>query len=317
MQHLGVHGATVPSLYPPSVAPLTRRLPFAEPLVPLLGRLQRGRGDPCMRLWDRGCWRASRTPDGPSTTALTVAAGFVEAEAWGPGAAWALEHLPDLLGASDSTHDEFDPPPGLVRELRRGSCVRIGRSLAVAEALVPTVLEQRVTGPGARRSWRWLVHRLGEPAPGPVAELRLPPAPAVLAATPSWVFHRASVERSRAETITGAMARACRLEEATTMAMPDAHRRLQAFPGVGPWTANEVALVALGDPDAVSVGDFHLKNLVSYALAGEPRGTDERMLELLEPHRGHRARVVALLERAGIGAPRYGPRVDVPAIANL
>ena len=308
------------------MAPLTRTLAFAEPLVPLLARLQRGRGDPCMRLWDRGCWRAGRTPDGPATTSLTLSAGVVDATAWGPGAAWSIEHLPDLLGLHDDTHDEFDPPPGLVRELRRrrgggrdgqDACVRIGRSLAVAEALVPTILEQRVTGLGARRSWRTLVHRLGEPAPGPVAELRLPPAPDVLASTPSWIFHRASVERSRAETISGAMARVGRIEEAAAMALPDAHRRLQAFRGIGVWTANEVALVALGDPDAVSVGDFHLKNVVAYALAGESRATDERMLELLEPYRGHRARAVRLIERAGIGAPRYGPRVEVPAIANL
>jgi 3-methyladenine DNA glycosylase/8-oxoguanine DNA glycosylase len=187
----------------------------------------------------------------------------------------------------------------------------------VAEALVPTVLEQRVTGQAARRSWRTLVRTLGEPAPGPVAELRLPPAPEVLAATPSWTFHRAGVERSRADTITAAVRRACRLEEATSMPLPDAHRRLQAFPGIGVWTANEVALTALGDPDAVSVGDFHLKNVVAHALAGEQRATDERMLELLEPYRGHRARAVRLIEHAGIGAPRYGPKVAVPSIASL
>ena len=308
---------TVPSLYPPSVAPLTRRVSLAGPLVTLLGDLQRGRGDPCMRLWDRGCWRASRTPDGPATTSLTVDRGFVDAEAWGPGAPWALEHLPELLGANDETHDEFAPPPGIVRDLQRHSCVRVGRSLAVAEALVPSVLEQRVTSAGARRSWRWLVHRLGEPAPGPVAELRLPPSPDVLAATPSWVFHRASVERKRAETITGAMANARRLEETTGMPLPDGHRRLQAFPGIGVWTANEVARVALGDPDAVSVGDFHLKNVVAYVLAGEPRATDERMLELLEPYRGHRARAIRLIQGTGIGAPRSGPKVEVPAIASL
>jgi 3-methyladenine DNA glycosylase/8-oxoguanine DNA glycosylase len=268
-----------------------------------------------MRLWDRGCWRASRTPDGPVTTALTVDGGHVDAEAWGPGAAWSLEHLPDLLGEHDDTLDAFDPPPGLVRDLLRRSDVRIGRSLAVSEALFPTILEQRVTGPGARRSYRSLVHRLGEPAPGP-ADLKLPPSPEALAATPSWVFHRAGVERQRADTIARAMRRAERLDEAASMPMADAHRRLQAFPGIGAWTANEVALVALGDPDAVSVGDFHTKNVVAHALAGEPRATDERMLELLEPYRGHRARAVMLIERAGIGAPRYGPRVETPAIAN-
>jgi 3-methyladenine DNA glycosylase/8-oxoguanine DNA glycosylase len=296
---------------------MTRRVHLRAPLRSVLGRLQRGRADPCMRLWDRGCWRASRTPDGPATTSLTVVGDHVEAEAWGPGAAWSLEHVPDLLGEHDDTLDAFDPPPGLVRDLLRMHDVRLGRTLAVSEALFPTVLEQRVTGAGARRSYRALVHRLGEPAPGPVAELRLPPAPAVLAATPSWTFHRAGVERQRADTIKRVMGRAVRVDETATMTIPDAHRRLQAFPGVGAWSANEVALVALGDPDAVSVGDFHTKNVVAYALAGEPRATDERMLELLEPYRGHRARAVLLIERAGLGAPRYGPRVETPSIATL
>jgi 3-methyladenine DNA glycosylase/8-oxoguanine DNA glycosylase len=303
--------------YPPSVAPLTRPVPFEGSLLVVLGRVRRGRGDPCMRLWDRGCWRATRTPDGPSTLSLTVSGGFAEATAWGRGSAWTIEHLPDLLGMSDDTVGDFAPPPGLVRDLSRGACLRIGRTLAVAEALVPTVLEQRVTGVAARRSWRQLVRRFGEQAPGPVADLMLPPAPEVLAATPSWVFHRAGVERSRAETITGALRRVERVDETASMSLPDAHRRLQAFPGIGVWTTNEVALTALGDPDAVSVGDYHLKNLVSFALAGEPRGTDERMLELLEPYRGHRARALRLIETSGHGAPRFGPKVAIPAIAAL
>ena len=273
-----------------------------------------------MQLWDRGCWRAGRTPDGPATTALVdTGDGHLEATAWGPGAAWSIEHLPDLLGEHDDTVDAFAPPPGLVRDLLRRSSVRIGRSLAVAEAVFPTVLEQRVTGAGARRSYRWLVRRLGEPAPGRggALGLRLPPAPEVLAATPSWVFHRAGVERARAETVRGAMRRADRLEEVAAMTAAAAHRRLTAFAGIGPWTASEVALAALGDPDAVSVGDFHLKHVVAFALAGEPRGTDERMLELLEPYRGHRARAVMLLEHAGITPPRYGPRIETPSIAHL
>jgi 3-methyladenine DNA glycosylase/8-oxoguanine DNA glycosylase len=84
---------------------------------------------------------------------------------------------------------------------------------------------------------------------------------------------------------------------------------LRAFPGIGPWTAAEVGMRAFGDPDAVSVGDFHIPNMVAWALAGEPRGTDERMLELLEPYRGQRGRVIRLLELAMFEAPRYGPRL--------
>ena len=101
------------------------------------------------------------------------------------------------------------------------------------------------------------------------------------------------------------------------MAMPDAYARLQAFPGIGPWSAAEVAVVALGDTDAVSVGDYHLKNVVSWAHAGAARGTDERMIELLEPWRGQRARVLRLLAAGGFHAPRFGPRMPDRSIAAL
>ena len=89
-----------------------------------------------------------------------------------------------------------------------------------------------------------------------------------------------------------------------------AYARLRAIPGIGPWTAAEVGMRAFGDPDAVSVGDFHLPNMVAWALAGEPRGTDERMLELLEPYRGQRGRVLRLLELSGVGPPRRAPRLS-------
>jgi len=57
----------------------------------------------------------------------------------------------------------------------------------------------------------------------------------------------------------------------------------------------------------VPVGDYHLADSVGYLFDGTPRSTDERMLELLEPYRGHRARVIRLIMLAGIAAPRFGP----------
>ena len=72
--------------------------------------------------------------------------------------------------------------------------------------------------------------------------------------------------------------------------------------------------MAWGDPDAISIGDYHIPNLVAFALAGEPRGDDARMLELLEPYRGQRGRVQRLLELSGIRPPRYGPRMPARAI---
>ncbi len=240
--------------------------------------------------------------------------------AWGPGAVMAIEAAPDLLGGRDSL-DGFDPPPGIVRDLhRRTPGLRIGRSRAVFESIVPTVLAQKVAGVEAGRSWAGLVRAFGATAPQPPGggpRLRLPPSPEALAALPYHAYHPFGVEMRRANTIRGLAARADRLERATELSAVEAHRLLMAFPGVGAWTAAEVALIAFGDADAVSVGDFHIPNTVSWALAGEPRGTDERMLELLQPFAGHRGRVIRLLEAAGITAPRYGPRSTLRSIRRL
>ena len=271
-----------------------------------------------MRFAADGVWRAGRMPTGPSTVHLSTHAadGSVTMRAWGPGAAEALHALPGLVGADD-TEDGFVPGAGPVGELhRRLPGLRIGRSHAVVEALVPSILEQKVAGVEARRSYARMVRALGEPAPGP-GQLLLPPSPDVLAATPSWDFHRLGLERKRADTIRRAGANAARLEETVGMAPDQARRRLTALSGVGPWTAAEVALVALGDADAVSVGDYHLPDQVAWALAGEPRADDARMLELLEPWRGHRGRVIRLVVAGSGAAPRRGPRMPLRRIARL
>jgi endonuclease III len=263
-----------------------------------------------------GVWRATRTPEGPATLHLSGGGERVEAEAWGPGAAWAVEQAPALIGAEDR-EDGFESRHPVVAEVRRRlRGLRVGRSHAVVESLVPTVLEQKVQGIQARRSYARLVRALGEPAPGPVP-LLIPPEPARIAALPYYVFHQFNVERRRAETVRLVARHARRLEEATAMSPADATRRLRALPGVGAWTAAEVSLVALGDPDAVSVGDYHIKDLVVHYFTGRARGSDEEMLDLLAQWPGQRQRVVRLVELSGVGKPRFGPRlapVDIRAI---
>jgi 3-methyladenine DNA glycosylase/8-oxoguanine DNA glycosylase len=260
--------------------------------------------------------RATRTPDGPATVAIRADASRVRAEAWGPGAERLLEALPELVGLVDRAPD-FRPRTPLLADLtRRLAGLRLPQTGNVVEALVPAILEQKVTGKEAFGAYRSLVRRYGDRAPGPF-DLWVPPPAETLAALPYHAFHPLGIERRRADTIRHAAARARRLRELTEAPLEMAYRQLTALPGVGPWTAAEVALRALGDRDAVSVGDFHLPHLVSWALAGEPRGSDARMLELLEPYRGHRARVVRLLEAGGIRAPRYGPRLAPRSIAGI
>jgi 3-methyladenine DNA glycosylase/8-oxoguanine DNA glycosylase len=281
-----------------------------------LAPFRRGRSDPTIMV-DRtsAWWRATRTPQGPASARYRAEGDGIRVAAWGPGAEWCLEAAPELLGARDSL--EGFSPTGLVGELHRHfPGLRISRSQAVFEALLPSILEQKVTGREAHTAFAAIVRAWGEPAPGPVP-LRLQPSPEALALTPYWAFHPLGVERKRTAAIQMAASRARRVEETAAMTLPDAHRRLQALPGVGPWASAEVAIVALCDAEAVSVGDFHLPHLVSYALAGEPRGTDERMLELLAPWPGHRGRVLRLLTRSGRYPARRGPRMAVRAFTRI
>ena len=272
-----------------------------------LGPLWRGGRDRTMRLATAEVWRATRTPAGPATLRLRRTAAGLDAQAWGAGAAWALESVPDLIGEGDDASG-FAARHPLVGELwRRHPGLRIPRTGAVFEALVPVVLEQKVTGEEARSGYGRLLHAVSEPAPGP-AGLLLPPAPAAVAAAPSWTFHRCGIEGRRASVLRSSAAVAPRLEEAAAMPLAAARARLRSLPGIGPWSTAEIAITALGDADAVAVGDHHLPSLVAWALAGEARGDDARMLELLEPYRGHRGRVIRLLLAGGVRAPRFGPR---------
>lgn len=246
-----------------------------------------------------------------------VAPRRLRADAWGPGGELALARIPTLFGpGTDGLGDVDDPRITTLSRRRPG--VRILRTGAVVESLVPAILEQKVTGTEAHRAWHGLVRRYGEPAPGPAElGLRVMPAPAALAALPYWAYHPMGVERRRAELIRMIARDAATFERLADAPLTAAYARLQAVPGIGPWTAAEVGVRALGDIDAVSVGDFHLPHLVAYALAGEPRATDARMLELLEPFRGRRALVVRLLELSGIQAPRYGPRLAPRRIEGI
>ena len=224
----------------------------------------------------------------------------IVATAWGPGAECALDEAADLVGADDVAPSLAGVHPVVTELARRLVGLRIGRTGAVLDTLVPVVLAQRVIGVEARDAYRAMVRAAGREAPdaGPVsdpiaARMLLPPTAGWLATTPSSTFHRWGVEAKRATTITTAAGHAPRLDELPQLPLDEARRRLAALPGVGPWTANTVAMLALGDPDAVAVGDYWLKHVVSFALTGEARGTDERMLELLEPWRGHAVGYVA------------------------
>lgn len=292
------------------------RLDFEVDPALTLAELGKGPRDPTIR-FERGVvWRALRTSEGPATTRLAPAAEGWRVSAWGPGASAAVAAIPRLLGSEDDPN-ALVLSGGRLRALAdRLAGLRFGRADAVWPCLIPAICSQKVTAGQAHRAYFGILRRWGQDAPGP-GRLRLAPEPEVIAALPYHALHPVGLEQRRAVTLIRAAERAAWLEEAVGMEPAAALARLRSVPGIGPWTAAEVARPAFGDPDAVSVGDFHVPDTVCWALAGEPRGNDERMLELLEPYRGQRGRVVRLIEAAGIRPPKYGPRLVPQRIEGL
>jgi 3-methyladenine DNA glycosylase/8-oxoguanine DNA glycosylase len=334
--------------------------PFLVDIRLTLAVQGRGRGDPTFHADEAGAiWRTSLTPDGPATirvlpsrapaqaadltapsgrpparaagpTQWPAAVTRVRAQAWGPGADWLLDALPGALGRDDDVSGFAAGAHPVIRDaVRRHPGLRIGRSGRLMEALVPAILEQKVVVLEAHRAWRILLAKYGTLPPGPAPRgMRVFPDPGTWRRIPSWEWHRAGVEGVRAETIIRAASVADSLERLLTLTHEEADRKLRTIPGIGVWTSAEARQRAAGDPDAVSVGDYHLKNVVGWALAGRDRSTDEEMLALLEPFKGHRHRATRLIglsrgtratRAAGSGIARYGtggpprrgPRVSV------
>lgn len=289
---------------------------FGHTLAPL----RRGRGDPCFRApGDGSVWRTSLLPSGSVTARISrVAPNAAQGVAWGSGAEEFIETLPAMLGLEDDDSDFVPGHPTVAAAHRRVPHLRLGRTGLVLEALIPAIIEQRVPGADAFRSWRVLVTKYGTPAPGPApVGMRVMPPAQVWRHIPSWEFHRANVDPRRAQTVVACARRASSLERLASRPAVQAREALMSLPGVGEWTAAETAQRAFGDADAVSVGDYHIPKMIGWTLLGRPVD-DAGMLELLEPMRPHRQRVVRLLEASGLAyEPRRGPRLPVQQIHSL
>lgn len=275
-----------------------------------LGWYRVGRRDPTTWLTPSSMVRAMLTPDGDAAARLTwTATGDIRAEAWGPGATHAARAAIAMTGTGKALPHPCPRRGSLVRDAaRRHPHLAAGASGDLYHALLPTIIAQRITAGEAVRQWIRLAHRIGEPAPGPFRGLLLPPRPERLARMPTWWFHPLGIEVKRARPLTAVARAAHHLWDWAALPSDDAAGKLRLLPGVGPWTVGMVLGPACGDDDAVPVGDLHFPDIVAWNLAGEPRGDDARMLELLEPYRPQRGRVIRLLGLVGRRAPAYGPR---------
>jgi len=289
--------------------PRTWLPPFPLDVGAVLGTLRRGAGDPTFQRDTGGAlWLTANTPSGAGTLRVRRPDGVVEGTAWGDGAEWLLDGLPALLGAEDDDSGFEGHHPLIAESRRRAPGLRLGATGRVWDVLLPAVLEQKVTGTEAHLSFRDLCRRFGTPAPGPApAGMRVAPTPRALLGIADWEWHQAGVDGARRRTLIAAAQVAHRLEKAARLRGEDGRKLLRLVPGIGVWTAAEVAQRAWGDADAVSVGDFHIPSVVGWALVGKPLD-DDGMLEVLAPYAPQRHRAVRYIEASGFRKPRFAPR---------
>lgn len=294
-----------------------------------LGPLLMIPGDPTVRLGNGRFERATQTPDGPASIRLDWPTGSADhpeptgslgrrqvgISTWGPGGGWLLDRVEGLVGLADDSSG-FDPEHKPLRDVwRRHQNRRLIRTGTLWHDLLWTIVQQRVTRVDASEQWKRLVAALGSPAPGPV-DLMLPPEPGVVGARHYTEFHRFGIERKRAEYLRGAARLGERLASAVDEPLESVRPKLESAPGIGPWTVSSLATFTWGEADAVIVGDDGIPSMVTWLLAGEPKGDDRRMLELLEPYRPHRGRVIQLVFAAGVRPPRRHHRYARNPIRN-
>ncbi len=305
-----------------------------------LALLRNGSNDPTTRVEfvgdDAVIRRATLTPLGPGTIVFRAPLHLVSGSALdsqttpaprvlqlhGPGADWLAARISHMAAQRDDTATQLTstiakyPHPALQQAARRLGVLWLPRTDTPYHELLPAILGQRITAAQALAQWAGLCRRYGEPAPGNLG-LHLPPTPEQLRAISSWQFHQMGIEQQRARTLHTVARHAAYVDRTRDVTGPQARAALMKLPGIGVWTAAVAVGVSHGDPDALPIGDFHVKNTVSWALRGAARGSDDEMVEALTPFAGHRWRVVRLLERSGTRAPKFGPKRRLLDVARL
>jgi 3-methyladenine DNA glycosylase/8-oxoguanine DNA glycosylase len=268
--------------------------PGVDPRLVLapLGMLHR---DPTVRIGSHEAVRATWTPDGPGSIAVRWGGdpGRITVGCSGDGGTWLAARAEGLVGAKDDV-TSFASESDVVKRLwarHRGD--RVGATGTVWHDLAWLVVQQRVRREDAAAQWRRLVMSLGEPSADHEG-FYTPPAPERLARTAPWSLRAMGIDARRAVTLIEAARVAHRLHRLSETPFAEVEGPLQSIPGVGPWTTSCLSGLTWGEPDTVITGDSGIPSLITATLTGERRADDARMLDLLEPFRPHRYRVLRL-----------------------
>ena len=233
-----------------------------------------------------------RAPEGLLVTALA------------PQAEALLEETLAGLAQDDCYRSFATDDSGIWRLHRSQPGLRLLRFPWLYEMTCSAILQQRVRTVDAMRDWRHITQRWGVAAP---LGLWAFPSVEILARVAQFELQALDIDAQRARTLLRFAQESRFVPLRTTLSFAELRDRLIRIPGIGPWTTESVLGYGAGDVDAAIPGDLHLPHVVCYALAGEIPGSDERMMELLEPFRGHRFRIIRLIYASGLAVPRTTP----------
>lgn len=259
-----------------------------------------GRYDPTADLSEDCFSKAFYYRGEPAAVQICRDGDSLEVSAFGSDADALLEETLCGLRQDDCYSSFATEDSGVLRLHQKHPGLRLLRVPWLYETACSAILQQRIRTVDAMRDWRRITQRFGAPAP---LGLRAFPSAEMLARVPQFELERMGIDAKRAKTLLRFAKELRFVALRPAMGFSQLRQTLLRVPGIGPWTAETVMGYGAGDTDAAIPYDLHLPRVVCYALAGEFDGSDERMMELLEPFRGHRFRIIRLL---------YEARLDVP-----
>ncbi|MFJ8189342.1 AlkA N-terminal domain-containing protein [Streptomyces sp. NPDC096094] len=246
---------------------LSLRLPFRVPLNPdnLFGHLA-ATAVPGVEEWQDGAYRRTlRLPYGHGIVALTPTPDHIACRL-------TLSDLRDLTVAISRCRRllDLDADPAAIDDQLRADALlaplvdkapgrRVPRTVDEAEFAVRAVLGQQVSTAAARTHAARLVTAHGDAVDDPEGGLtHLFPSATALAATDPETLAMPRTRRTTFTTLVAHLADGS-LNLGVECDWAETRARLLALPGFGPWTADVIAMRALGDPDAFLPTDLGIR----------------------------------------------------------
>ncbi|WP_405951628.1 AlkA N-terminal domain-containing protein [Streptomyces prunicolor] len=246
---------------------LTLRLPFRAPLNPdnLFGHLA-ATAVPGVEEWRAGAYRRTlRLPYGHGIASLTPKSDHIACRLTLsdlrdlPVAISRCRRMLDLDADPVAVDDQLRTDPVLAPVVDKAPGRRVPRTVDEAEFAVRAVLGQQVSTAAARTHAARLVTAHGEPVDDPEGGLtHLFPSPEALAAVDPESLAMPRTRRTTFTTLVGQLADGT-LHLGVESDWSETRAQLLSLPGFGPWTADVIAMRALGDPDAFLPTDLGIR----------------------------------------------------------